>query len=199
MRDDEIYTMKEFFSKNVIIENNHNRPAIDYGQGFAIGAFGSYELYKRSLSTNGQHRLVYMGKDIDIDTMSITNNTTQFFVGDIPKILIKFTNLAGSMMIKALWQDEDDNVVLESYYNIPAAYAKRYDWWNIYLVTFKGPENLQEGFYRVILLSEDSISKIKLSATIEFTVESYPTEDHHIENQTDSAKDQNNTYSQIKH
>jgi len=177
MRDNEIDTMKEFFLKNVIIENDYNKPVIDYGQGFAIGAFGTYELYKRSLSANGQHRLVYMGKDIDMDTLSIVNSTTEFLVGDIPKILIKFTNLTGSMTIRALWQNDEEEIILESYYNIPAAYAKRYDWWNIYLVTFKGPENLQEGNYKVILLSEDVINKLKLSATVEFTVEGYPIED----------------------
>lgn len=175
MKDED--TMKEFFSKNITVsDDNYNKPVLDYGQGFAIGTFGNFELYSRSLKVNGQHRLVYMGKNMDMDTLIMADNTTEFTIGDVPKILIKFTNLASQMEVKAIWQNGEDETILESYYSIPSPYTKRYDWWNIFLVTFKGPENLDEGNYKVLLLSEDKINDIKLTATIEFTV-SYPTEE----------------------
>lgn len=177
MKDDDAKdVMKEFFSRNIIQEES-TKPIIDYGQGFAIGTFGTYELYTRSLSANGKHRLVYMGKDINFENLSMTDNTTEFVVGDVPKILIKFTNLASSMGIRALWQDDAENTILESYYGIPAPYTKRYDWWTTFLVAFKGPENLEEGYYKVILLADDEISDTSLNATIEFTVSEYQTEE----------------------
>lgn len=160
--------MADFFSKSYAID--YDKPDIDYGQGFAIGAFGPYESYIRSISQNGQERSIYIGKNIDTDTWTMIDQTTEFTIGDNPKILVRFTNVVDSTPIKVLWQSEDGENILESYYGIPAPYIKRYDWWSLYLVVFKGPENLQEGKYKVLIISRDKKIKRDLVATIDFSM-----------------------------
>lgn len=58
MRECEEHNMEELFSKNIAI-NNSEEQTIDHGQGLAIGIFGSYKLYIKSISLNDQDRYQY--------------------------------------------------------------------------------------------------------------------------------------------
>jgi len=166
IHNDKDQSMKDFLSRR--IEVNYDKHIVNYGQGFAIGAFGSYKLYVKSLSKNGRHSSVHIGKDIDTDTLSIIDDTNEFIVGDIPKLLVKLTNVSNDVQIRAIWQDEDESIILESSYGIPSPYTKRYDWWSVYCITFQGPGNLKEGKYNVIITSKEMSSNKELSTNIDF-------------------------------
>lgn len=167
-------TMKEVFTNHARAEKQE-LGLVEQGYGVGIGRVGgSYDLYVRELrkNVNTGNGIVYIGKDINAstDTPSIVNSTTEFTVGDIPKVLITFHSLINELRIKATWKEKgSDNIILESFYKIPSPYDKHYHWWNLYSVYFIGPEDLEQGEYQVVLETTD-IKRRGMSSTVEFTM-----------------------------
>lgn len=158
---------------------------VELGHGKGVGhIYGSYNQYIKELSeqiTKGNGTISIGKYVIEKDIFSISDPTDKFATGDIPKLLITYGNIINSIQLKVVWEDSDDTI-LEQYYNIPDPYSMGNDWWDQYSVYFMGPEDLEEGDYRVDIISEEIISRehtigekkdnIKtLSASLEFSVE----------------------------
>lgn len=178
MKYDSTYdeVMGEFFSGRLTIENSESK-LVELGHGMGVGnRYGSYQQYTKKLSERKENGLIYIGKDIKIDddTLSIVDPTTEFIVGDVPKVLIMFHNIINETSVKTIWKDLYDTTISEQYYTIPSPYSKQYAWWDWYGAYFIGPENLDEGYYKIDIISH--IIGIKdlhstLSTTIEFSVQ----------------------------
>jgi len=77
------------------------------------------------------------------------------------------------MTVKAIWKDDSNNTILEQYYQIPLPYSMNYSWWDTYSTYFIGPDNLEEGDYKVEISSIKNVKNgqlDELSCTIEFSV-----------------------------
>lgn len=150
----------------------------EYGHGMGIGnKYDSYEIYKKKLSekVNQENGKTYIGKDINMgpNSLSIVDPATEFAIGETPKVLIMFYNILYGISIRSLWKDDRENIVLGQLYDIPSPYSMQYSWWDIYGAYFIGPEDLEEGNYKVQLVSyENGIKNIRriMSSNIEFSV-----------------------------
>lgn len=152
---------------------------VEIGHGVGIGHIdGSYSKYIRQLSERSKNGngMIYLGKAINEDngTMSIVEATEKFDIGNIPKLLVMFHNVLNGIALKVEWKNMEDELILEQYYQIPPPHSMRYDWWDTYSTYFIGPEDLEEGDYKVKITSnENTRSKQlkELSTTIKFSVE----------------------------
>lgn len=174
-------TMKAFFSGKIKIDDIGPRSKlVEIGHGVGIGhQDGSYSQYMEQLSKRSKegNGIIYLGKEISEDksTMSIVNATEEFEVGNTPKLLVMFYNIINSMTIKVEWKNMNDDLILEQYYQIPLPYSMNYHWWDTYSSYFIGPEDLDEGDYKVKITStEGPKSKYEqpkeLSSTVKFSV-----------------------------
>ena len=151
---------------------------VEVGHGIGIGhKDGSYSGYVKQLSERNRegNGLIYLGKSIheDKNTMSMTDETEKFEIGDIPKLLVMFYNVINETTLKIEWKNMDDETILEQYYKIPLAYSMGYNWWDTYSTYFIGPEELEEGDYKIEITSKDvntSGRVYELSSTIKFLV-----------------------------
>lgn len=174
MAYEENNTMNQIFSGRVKV-NKFEPSLVDQGYGVGVGHIGgSYASYVRQLrkNVNIDSCAVHIGKNIDLNAKVpiIINPTTEFVSGDIPKVLVELHTFINGLFVKTAWQDKNsEDIILESFYNIPSPYDKNYDWWDLYSVYFIGPENLDEGEYKVMLEAED-IKRNKLISTLEFSV-----------------------------
>ncbi len=173
-------TMKAFFRGEIKADNpNSMSRLVEIGHGTGTGhTNGSYSRYiaqlsKRQKEGNGS---IYIGKAINEEkgTMSIVDPTEKFNTGDIPKLLTTFYSTINSMTIKIEWKNMENNTILEQYYQIPSPHSMNYDWWDTYSAYFIGPEDLEEGDYKVKITANGNTrvrSLKELSTTIEFSVE----------------------------
>lgn len=187
--------MKAFFKGKISI-NDLSRPTlkrVEIGHGKGIGyKYGTYSQYIEKLSeqvTKG-NGIIYIGKSVtesikEKGTFSISNHTDKFTIGDVPHLLINYNNVIDDIFLKVIWKDSDDVSILEQYYEIPRAHSMGNSWWDYYGIYFIGPEDLEEGNYKVEIISEEMISKeqtigekkdnIKtLRAILEFSMEDPP-------------------------
>jgi hypothetical protein len=171
--------MKAFFSGKIRIDETSSKyKNVELGHGIGIGhTHGSYSQYIKQLSERSKegNGIIYLGKDIttDNDVMSIVDATEKFDTGDTPKLLITFYNVLNGMTVKAIWKDDSNNTILEQYYQIPLPYSMNYSWWDTYSTYFIGPDNLEEGDYKVEISSIKNVKNgqlDELSCTIEFSV-----------------------------
>ena len=153
---------------------------VEIGHGVGIGhKDGSYSQYVKQLGERSKegNGVIYLGKAIkeDKDTMSMSDETEKFDIGDVPKLLVMFYNVLNETTLKVVWKNiEDDEVILEQYYKIPLPYTMDYNWWNQYSTYFIGPEDLEEGDYKVEISSKEVTTSgrlTELSSTINFSVE----------------------------
>lgn len=180
MSYDNADTMSAFFSGK--LKDDINTPkepdVVELGHGIGIGhKNGTYDQYMKQLreqNTKG-NGTIHIGKVVKIgeNTVSIQDHTDKFLTEDVPKLLIMFNTILNNIRIKAVWKDQDNNQILEQYYEIPSAHSNNYDWWDLYSVWFIGPENLDEGYYNIEIMSkefgrEDNVKA--LSTSIEFSV-----------------------------
>lgn len=171
-------TMKSFFRGNIKMENLDSR-IVEIGHGIGIGHIdGSYSRYVRQLSERSKdgNGIIYLGKAINEDkgTMSIMDPTEKFDIGNVPKLLVMFHNILNGMMLKVEWKNMEDDTILEQYYQIPSPHSMKYDWWDTYSTYFIGPENLEEGDYKVKITSNENTTSRQtkgLSTTVGFSVE----------------------------
>ena len=172
--------MSAFFKGKIKVKDLSSKyERVEIGHGLGIGhSEGSYSKYISKLSERSKegNGIIYLGKGIKTDNnnvMSIVNATEKFNDGDVPKLLIMFYNIINGRTLKIEWKDMDDEVILEQYYHIPLPYSMNYNWWDTYSTYFIGPEDLEEGNYKVEITSKE-ISKGKqsreLSSIIEFSV-----------------------------
>ena len=175
-------SMKAFFRGDVKIDGLGSKSRfVEIGHGIGIGLLdGSYSKYIKQLTNQSKegNGFIYLGKAISEDkgTMSIVNDTEKFGTGDVPKLLVTFHNLINGVTIKLEWKNVDDNedLILEQYYQIPSPHSMKYDWWDIYSAYFIGPEDLEVGDYKVEITSKENMMNGKfkeLSSSIEFLVE----------------------------
>lgn len=151
---------------------------VEIGHGIGIGhRDGSYSQYVKQLSDHSVkgNGLIYLGKTIteDKDTMSMSDETEKFDVGDIPKLLVTFHNVLNEITLKVEWKNMENETILEQYYTIPLAYTMDYNWWDQYSTYFIGPEDLEEGEYKVEISSKEITTSrrlTELSTVIEFKV-----------------------------
>ena len=177
-------TMKAFF-KGRVRNDIPEYKLVELGHGRGIGhVHGSYSQYTKKLSeqrTKG-NGVISIGKSIKEDTFSIPDPTDKFTVRDVPHLLIMYNNIIDDISLKVIWKDSDNDTILEQYYNVPSPYSMGNYWWESYGIYFIGPEDLDEGNYRVEITSEETITKehimgdkkdnIKtLTAYIDFSVE----------------------------
>lgn len=171
--------MKSFFSGKIEVKDlGPKYERVEIGHGIGIGHLdGSYSQYVKQLSerSKGGNGIIYLGKAIkeDKNTMSVINETEKFDTGDIPKLLVMFYNILNEITLKVEWKDTDNEVILEQYYQIPLAYSMNYNWWDIYSTYFIGPEDLEEGDYKVEITSREVARgrrSEESSSVIEFSV-----------------------------
>lgn len=170
--------MRSFFRGEIKMENIGSKSRlVEIGHGIGVGhTDGSYSKYvqlsRQSKEGNG---IIYLGKGINEDkgTMSIIDATKKFDIGNIPKLLIMFHNIINGTMLKVEWKNTDNDVILEQYYQIPPPHSMKYSWWDTYSTYFIGPEDLEEGDYKVKITSNENAKSKKtggLSTTIGFSV-----------------------------
>jgi hypothetical protein len=173
--------MSAFFSgklKDEIVSANKGTKKVELGHGTGIGyKDGTYDVYAKKLSENKikGNGTIYIGKDIntDGDTLSIQCPTEKFSTEDVPKLLIMFNTILNPIQIRVVWKNSDDEIISDQYYEIPSAHSMNYDWWESYGVYFIGPEDLEEGYYNINIMSKELGlgDKIKtLSAYVELSV-----------------------------
>lgn len=182
--EDSTEVMKSFFSGRIKYEAPKSK-LVELGDGKGIGhTRGSYSQYVKALREQAPkgNGTISIGKSIvtDKEIFSTQNPTDKFSVGDVPHILITYGNIINGIQLKVVWKDSNDETILEQFYDIPVPYSVGSDWWDQYSVYFTGPD-LEEGDYRVDIISEEIISReqtigdkkdnIKtLSTSIEFSV-----------------------------
>ncbi len=171
--------MSAFFKGKIKVQSPESKlERVEVGHGIGIGhTDGSYSQYIKQLSEQSRegNGLIYLGKSIneDKDTMSIQEETEKFNIGDIPKLLVMFHNIINEMTLKVEWKNMEDDVILDQYYKIPIPYSMNYSWWDKYSTYFIGPEDLEEGDYKVEISSKEITTSGKLtelSTTIEFSM-----------------------------
>lgn len=169
--------MKAFFGGKIKInEKEPNYERVELGHGTGIGhKDGSYSQYVKQLSQQKGNGILYLGKAIeeDKDIMSMIDETEEFNAGDIPKLLVMHNNIINEIALKVEWMDNDNETILEQQYKIPLPYSMNYYWWDTYYTYFIGPENLEEGDYKINIMSTEIVRNRQLqelSATIEFSI-----------------------------
>jgi len=169
--------MKAFFNGDIKVENlGPKYERIEVGHGLGVGySDGSYSQYVKQLRSRQGNCLIYIGKGIktDNDVMSILNETEEFNEGEIPKLLITLHNIINEKIIKVEWKNMDNEIILEQRYQTPLPYAMNYSWWDTYGVYFIGPDNLEEGDYKIDIKLREIVRERKLeelSPTIQFSV-----------------------------
>lgn len=170
-------TMSAFFRGKLTTNTIKSQPKmVELGHGKGVGhTDGSYDqyikqLYEKSSKGNG---LIYIGKTIDKEKMSIPDLNDKFKPAEIPKLLIMYYNILNRTHIKVEWKDMDNETILNQYYEIPSAHSMNYDWWDSYGVYFIGPEDLEEGNYKVDITSTElgaGDNRKVLKALINFSV-----------------------------
>ena len=171
--------MNALFKGKIKIQKQSSKyERVEIGHGMGIGHDGGsrsqylQQLAERSKEGNG---LIYLGKGIQEgkDTMSIVGETNKFYVGDIPKVLLVFSNVINKMTLKLDWKNARNNSILEQYYEIPSPYSLQHSWWDTYSVHFAGSEDLDEGNYKIDISStkKTRLRTEELSSTIEFSIE----------------------------
>jgi len=172
--------MSAFFKGKIKTQSPASKlERVEVGHGIGIGhKDGSYSQYVKQLSERSRegNGLIFLGKSIheDKETMSMNDETEKFATGDIPKLLVMFYNVINEMTLKIEWKNMDNETILEQYYQIPFASSMNYSWWDTYSTYFIGPENLEEGDYRVEISSKEVTTSGKLtesSTAIKFSVE----------------------------
>ena len=173
--DDNI--MKAFFNGDIKVENlGPKYERIEVGHGLGVGhPNGSYSQYIKQLRSRPGNCLIYTGKSvkIDNDVMSILDETEEFKEGEIPKLLITFYNILNEKTIKVEWKNMENDVILKQRYITPIPYAMNYSWWDTYGVYFIGPDNLEEGDYKIDITLREIVRDRKLeemSPTIQFLI-----------------------------
>ncbi len=171
--------MKSFFRGNIKMEDLGSKSRlVEIGHGIGIGHVdGSYSKYINQLSKHSKegNGIIYLGKAINEDKgkMSIMDATEKFDQGNVPKLLIMFHDIINGMILKVEWKNMDNDTILEQYYQIPSPHSMKYDWWDQYSAYFIGPEDLEEGNYKVEITSNENTRSKKmngLSTTLEFSV-----------------------------
>lgn len=171
--------MSAFFKGKIKVQSPSSKlERVEVGHGIGIGhKDGSYSQYVKQLSERNRdgNGLIFLGKSIheEKDTMSINDETEKFEVGDIPKLLVMFYNVLNEMTLKIEWKNTDDETILEQYYQIPLAYSMGYGWWDTYSTYFIGPEELEEGHYKIEISSKEVTTSGRLqelSSTINFSM-----------------------------
>lgn len=152
-------TMKSFFRGDIKMADLGSR-LVEIGHGTGVGHVdGSYSKYMQlSRQSKVGNGIIYLGKAINEDkgSMSIMDATEKFGIGNVPKLLVMFHNILNGIILKVEWQNMDDNIILEQYYQIPSPHSMRYDWWDTYSTYFIGPEDLEEGDYKVKITSNEN-------------------------------------------
>jgi hypothetical protein len=187
----DINVMKAFFEGRVKNEIPKHK-VVELGHGKGIGHVqSSYNQYIKALSEqrikgNG---FISIGKSvIEKDIFSMPNPTDEFVIGDVPKLLITYGNIINDILLKVAWKDSNDDIILEEYYEIPSAYSMGNSWWDSYGVLFIGPEELEEGDYKVEIISEEMISKEYTMREKKDNIKSFSTSlGFSIENQSDQS------------
>ncbi len=154
---------------------------VELGHGGGIGhKDGTYDQYVKQLRDQAKkgNGSIELGKAIktEKDTLSIQDPTDKFSTDDVPKLLIMFNTILNPIQLQVIWKDSNNEKILDQYYEIPPAHGNDYDWWDSYGVWFIGPEELDEGDYKIEITSKEFgiEDKIKTSkALIEFSVESW--------------------------
>lgn len=171
--------MRAFFSGKIKVgKMSPQYERVELGHGSGVGhANGSYSQYIKQLAERDKegNGIIYLGKAIntDKDVMSIVSATEKFDTGDVPKLLIMFYNILNETTLKVEWKNADDEVILGQYYQIPSASNVNYNWWDTYSAYFIGPEDLEEGDYKVEITSREIVrsrQSEELSSIIEFSV-----------------------------
>lgn len=171
--------MNSFFKGKIKYQSPESKyEKVEIGHGIGIGhTDGSYSIYIKQLSENSKdgNGFIYLGKSIkeDNNTMSIQDETEKFETGDIPKLLITFHDLLNDMTIKVEWKNMDDDIILDQYYQIPSPQNMNYSWWDKYSTYFIGPEDLEEGSYKIEITSKELTKGKRLTelfSTINFSV-----------------------------
>jgi len=173
--------MEGFFSGKIKIDdlsNQHQPKKVELGYGKGIGhRQGTYSQYIKKLEEQAPkgNGIISIGKSImEKDNMfSMPNMTDKFAEGDIPHILVMHYNIVNPMIIHVSWKNSEDEEISEQFYEIPAAHSLNYDWWNSYGTYFVGPEDIEEGDYKVEITSTEygRGNRTKtLTASLDFTV-----------------------------
>lgn len=153
---------------------------VELGYGKGIGhTSGTYEDYIKQLEDANKSQdngAVFIGKNVtETDNKySVINFTDEFTIGDLPHVLVTYKNIINGMTLKAEWLDDNNDVILEQFYEIPPPHSLQYAWWDLYGIFFMGPEKLEEGKYSVKLSSREfgvkgNIKQIT-SCQIDFTM-----------------------------
>lgn len=173
--------MSAFFGgrlKDEIASLSKEPKKVELGHGTGIGhKDGTYDQYMKQLReqrTKG-NGTIYLGKAIKTDknTLSIQDPTDKFSTENVPKLLIMFNTILNPIQIQVIWKDSNDDKILDQYYDIPPAHGNDYDWWDSYGVYFIGPEELEEGDYKIEITSKEFGIEDKtktLSTSVEFSV-----------------------------
>lgn len=173
--------MEGFFSGKIKIDDLSNQPKpkrVELGYGKGIGhRQGTYTQYIKKLGEQSSkgNGIISIGKSvIEKDNIfSMPDITDKFVEGDIPYILVMHYNIVNPMIIHVSWKNSEDEEISEQFYEIPAAHSLNYGWWDIYGTYFVGPENLEEGNYKVEIISTEYSrgNKAKTLATsLDFTI-----------------------------
>ncbi len=171
--------MSAFFKGKIKTQSPASKlERVEVGHGIGIGhKDGSYSQYVAQLSERSKegNGLVYLGKAIteDKNTMSMSDETEKFDIGDVPKLLVMFYNVLNETTLKIEWKNMENENILEQYYKIPFPSSMSYSWWDKYSAYFIGPEDLEEGDYKVEIKSKEVTTGGRLqelSSTIEFSV-----------------------------
>lgn len=155
--------MSDFFRGKINIDDLSDRPKskmVELGYGKGIGyVHGTYSQYIKKLGKQAPkgNGIISIGKSVveKDNTFSMSDPTDKFTIGDVPHILIMHYNVINTVAIKVLWKNSEDEVLSEQYYEIPAAHSLNYDWWEQYGTYFIGPEDLEEGNYKVEIVSTE--------------------------------------------
>lgn len=176
--NDHSNVMNEFFKGRIKMNDIPKPKKVELGHGKGIGhSYGTYSQYIKKLreQTPKGNGIISIGKSvIEKDNIfSVPSTTDKFTVGDVPHVLIMYRNTINPMMIHVLWKDSEDEIISEQYYEISAAHSLNYDWWDQYGIYFVGPEDLEEGNYKVDIISTEFGVKDKiktLGARIKFSL-----------------------------
>jgi len=174
-------TMEGFFSGKIKIDDLSNQPKpkrVELGYGKGIGhRQGTYSQYIKKLGEQAPkgNGIISIGKSVieKDDIFSMPDITDKFVEEDIPYILIMHYNIVNPMTIHVLWKNSEEDIISEQFYEIPAAHSLNYDWWEMYGTYFVGPENMEEGSYKIEITSAEygKGNKTKtLTASLDFTI-----------------------------
>jgi hypothetical protein len=180
--DRDINVMEQFFGGRINApEMKKSEPRmVELGHGTGIGhKDGSYTEYNAALyhQASKGNGIISIGKSVNIDNnknlLTMDDSTDKFSFSDVPHVLIMFYNIVNETRLKVLWMDHSGDIIVDQYYKIPSSYSMGNSWWDQYGVYFIGPEDLDEGDYKVEITSTSlgAENRIKsLTATLKFSV-----------------------------